>query len=195
MRLFSILLIILVSFSFLNAQFGVKAGLNMANIHTEPDSEGLEYLYRFQGALIYDLENLEKFTTRFLGAFSQKGFKQEYSWGDKDLRLNNLDLGVQLLYVIMAKQNIKFQGFFGPQLGIGINANTEYSGDKVELEYGKDLTRFDFGFNTGFIMDFGKPFICVDLNFGLTNMKKDDVDDRELTHRVLSIVGGYKFNK
>ncbi len=211
----------LAAFGTANAQefkFGVKAGVNLANLKTDlvddakmkvgfnagalgelmiTDKFGLqaELLYSMQGAKTEDFEDY--------------GFGETYRSEDK-ITLSYVNLPILAKYYIVKGFHVEA----GPQLGILVSAKDKYEttetyedfdGTLVTEKYSEtedikdDLKGIDFSFNIGLGYDFTENFFAgARYNIGLTNIY--DVNDFGLgftsfdaKNNVLSINFGYKF--
>jgi len=214
--------IALMAFAFTQAQdlkFGVKGGVNFANLNV--DFGGV---YGDYGVYGYD-DNYKMKVGFNVGAFAEykftdkwaiqpevlyslQGSKQEFS--DED---GKYDVKTNLSYVnipIMVKfyPIPKLYAEAGPQIGVLVSAKYKasekiYGNDAEQLEDNKDakdnFKSIDFGFNVGAGYEFTENlFANLRYNIGLSDIDdtvKTDEDyfDLKTKNSVISLSLGYKF--
>lgn len=173
------------SFVFANAQeikFGVKGGVNFANL--EQDANGSS-LTGFNAGGFAEIKLSEKFTLQPEVLYSTQGSDfSEDGYSDK-LKLSYLNVPVMAKFYVIQKLNVEV----GPQIGFLLSAKE--TGENVK-EFFKSV---DFGLNAGIGYDFTKNiFAGIRYYRGLLNIVHNtDGDDIKAVNSVFSISAGYKF--
>jgi hypothetical protein len=191
---------------FAQVNFGIKAGLNLANMNFKGEfSEEIEdfkkMLITFQvgGVAEFDLAESVALQTGIM--LVGKGFKLEDD--DFNAKATNNPMYLQVPVLILYKQGMFYIGG-GPYAGFGLfgKYKEEVAGDEDshDLEFGNgeddDLTPLDFGlqFEAGVILD-GNIRLGAGYGLGLTNALPEDNrgDDESWKHSVISINAAYMF--
>jgi opacity protein-like surface antigen len=175
---------ILLATGFVNAQdvkFGVKLGLNIANISGDIEDNKSLFGANLGGFAEIKLSDKLAFQPELL--FSMQGSKYE-------------DIATKLNYInipLLAKYNLneKFSVLAGPQIGFLMSAKLKDSTKSVDIKEGFNTT--DFGLNVGAGYNVTEN-ILVDAryNFGLSNILKD-ADGFSQKNSVFQLSIGYKF--
>jgi len=173
------------AFGLANAQetkFGVKAGLNMADLGGD-DADGLDSKVSFHVGGFAEIKLSDKFAFQPELVYSAQGAKAD--GGTYDLGYLNIPL--------MAKYfaTDKFSIEAGPQVGFLMSAKgNPDSGDSFDIK--DELKSTDFGFNLGAGYDFTENFSAgLRYNLGLSNII--DADGADWKNSVFSLSVGYKF--
>lgn len=187
-------------------QFGIRAGLNLANVSASED----DYSYSpdsratFHVGVIADIPLMESLYVQ-TGLFLQnKGFKIKS--GDEGFEQTAkpmyLELPVLASYRYNFSDALQLQINAGPYLAYGIggkvkNEDGDYSG---EYDYfGSDddsygVKRFDMGLQFGAGLTISKHYyLGVSYQLGLTNIADSADDDYSLKNKNLMISVGYNF--
>lgn len=190
MKKITLSIIAVLVFGFANAQetkFGVKAGVNFANLGG--DSKDTKTLVGFQVGGFTEIKLTEKFAIQPELLYSAQGAKNEDSFGGEtlkyDTKLSYLNIPVMAKYFITEAFSVEA----GPQIGILLSA-------KIDGEDFKDETKsIDFGVNFGTEYDFTENFSAgLRYNLGLSNINDGEVsDDIKVNNSVFSLSLGYKF--
>ncbi|MBL4745475.1 MAG: PorT family protein [Flavobacteriaceae bacterium] len=185
----------------MNAQtsFGVKAGVNFADI--KGDFENNSSLTSFHIGGVVEFKLSDKFSLQPELLFSAQGTKLEesedvYSYESK-IKFNYLNIPVIAKYYVMEGLSLEF----GPQLGILLSADVDSTisiNGKVDETDKMDVKEFiediDFGVNFGASYQLeNNLFFQARYNLGLVNVSKDS-DDAEMKNSVFQLSVGYKFN-
>lgn len=169
-----------------NAQIGVRAGINLANMSIE--SEGLtiepDSKLAFHLGLTYDKMINENLTFRPGLLFSSKGYSFEIDGFDEDLGASFGYLEVPLDFVYKTGAlNIHA----GPYIGILMSAKSGEDDIKDESE------SLDYGLNLGLTYNVTEQ-IGVGVNYGLglgNALKTEDGDDSTAKHKVIGLFVTY----
>ena len=201
--------------------FGIKAGLNLSNMHYEEDavtySDGFRIKHGFHlGVSVeYPINEMISFETALL--LSNKGYKHS----GKDDTGTEVNSKASLFYIdipFTAKASYRsgsavLYGIFGPYFGIGLYGKIEYErlgmGETVtlvdDISWGSDgdddLKRLDFGLTTGVGIEINSIGIGMSYTFGLANIFPNagyrnippNYNGTKGINRVLGISLSYKF--
>ena len=182
--------------------FGIKGGLNFANM-TVKDFVGnfdTKMLTRLNLGLTTEFGADKKLSFETGAFLSMKGAKQNYGTGEGSYKITYLDIP------LMAKlkfntEGVKFYGKFGPYLGIGLGGQMYDNGAGTKIQWGTSetgsaeyLKKMDYGINIGTGVEFGVVDMGLTYGMGLANISGMG-DDTKIFNRVLSLSVGYKFGK
>ena len=192
--------IAVMAFGFTNAQevkFGVKGGVNFANLTGDVDDASMKVGFNVGG--FAEIKVSDKFSVQPELLYSTQGAKEKESGSGYNAEYK-LNLGY-LNIPVMAKYYVA-QGFSleaGPQIGFLVNAKSKFESTTGGLtvsgtEDVKDnFESIDFGVNFGAGFDFTENVSAgVRYNVGLSNIAKDSGDNK-VHNSVLSLSLGYKF--
>lgn len=150
------------------AQFGVKAGLNLSSWHGDDvDDEDVDALIGFYGGVFYNLHITDNFSVEPQLVYSSTGAKS--SDGDFKDVFGSVDITALVKYVHES-------GFFvgtGPQLGIVASAEEKEDGeDDVDIKDDVKSTQIAWALAAGY--DHKSGFgVYIRYNFGLTRVFED----------------------
>lgn len=175
--------------------FGVKAGINFANLGGDADGDAITSLHA--GGVV-EIGISEKFSFQPELLFSAQGSKSEYNEdgfsAEDKLKLNYINIPLMAKFYVAEGFSVEA----GPQIGFLLSANAEgketFEGGSISYEQDvKDSVKgTDFGLNLGFGykleggLNFGARY-----NLGLSNVSEED--DAEVTNGVFQISVGYFF--
>lgn len=163
------------------AQFGVKAGLNIANLGGDDvDEEGKKSLMGIYGGIFYNIVAGESFSVQPELVYSAQGAKYEMSGISAKIALNYLNLTPLLRY--------NSSGFFvgvGPQIGFLMSAKTKADGaDDDDIKDNLKGVDFAAAIASGYEFENGFGFYGR-FNYGLSSIS--DVSDEKVFNRVFQI--------
>lgn len=172
------------------SHFGVRAGVNFANlaidnVETNVNTGfkvGLYYTYMIQNSQIAIQPEL---------LFSQKGAKKDLGSVTEKVNINYLEIPVLVKYMFNTVGNIRPEIYIGPYLGIKVGGQVKLKNKKASLS--KDLQNVesaDFGFIFGAGISFNKYNVGLRYSLGVSDI---DATNTEASNRVFSIVVGYNF--
>ena len=167
--------------------YGLKAGLNYANI----DKGNLDSKLAFHGGGFMQYKVDPFYLVQLELLYSRKGAEKII-----DYTYDYLDLSLQAKYSY-TMESVKIQPYVGGEAGYLLAANVEYdsSGRSIELDVKDDANSVVWGlvFGTDFV--FAEHFILgVRYDLGLTNILKDQDDEKvEGKHRAWMFSLGYQF--
>jgi len=169
-----------------NAQLGIRAGINLANVSVDAEGQSLEPDSRLgiHLGVTYDKMINDNLTFRPGVLFSGKGFKLEVDGIDEDF-------GVSLGYIEIPLDFVYKTGSLnihaGPYLGLLMSAKV---GDEDVKDQSESL---DYGLNLGLSYNINEQ-IGVGLNYGLglaNTTKTEDGDDSSVKNKVIGIFVTY----
>lgn len=171
--------------------WNAKAGLNMSSMSKVDESKMHPGFYTGIGAeYAFD----ETWSIRPSLLFTMKGVKQEYE-GDK-LIFNPMYIELPVMGAVSfpVTDGMNLVVSTGPYFAYGIagKCKEEYEGDKNEVDFfGNDAgKRFDLGWGVGVAAEFGKFFVDLKGEWGLTKVFDGDDSPKNSNY---SIGVGIKF--
>jgi hypothetical protein len=189
--------IAVMSFGLANAQevsYGVKAGLNVANLAPSEGDAGDARIGFNVGGFV-EIGISEKFSVQPELLFSTQGNKySETILGTKiefTQALNYINIPVLAKYYVAEGFAIEL----GPQIGIlaSANANVSAGGESASESIKDNFETIDFALAAGFSYKFTENFFAnARYNLGLSNVAKDS-GDFTLKNNVIQVGVGYKF--
>lgn len=209
------ILAITMAFS-LQAQVGVKAGVNFSNMLFEEDETSIEDLARngatkFTAGLVFILPLSDAVALQPELLFTQKGAESKYTvLGEEftnDLTYNYLDIPL-LLRLSLGDTHGEGLGIYvngGAYVGYALSGKSERSSPLGTFETdftfddADDQGRIDFGFAVGGGLTLGNVFLDVRYSHGTNNLLDDDADNsndngfKKLQHRGLALTAGIIF--
>lgn len=206
------------SFIMVDAQIGIKAGVNLANLQREGqpiDFENIEEgtVLGFEAGLMYRLSITESLKLQPELMLIQKGGTQNYEQPaiDQKTEINTFYNYIELPILLQYYLGLDGTGFFveaGPFLGIAMTGReditTELGGETFEattdFDYSEEASqkRADYGFAFGVGYVFNKISIGVRYNLGVNNLLDEDANNNndqtpKLSTRGLAVGVGYYF--
>lgn len=207
-----LLLLVITTQTFGQVQFGVKAGLNLANMTSQDDennyAKDAPYKMKtgFHAGVTAAFSVSEKFTIEPGVLYSVKGFAEEFSSANIKYNINYLEVPINGIYKIDAG-SVKVLIFAGPYLGYAISAKVKSdkailgeNGDQKEetISIGTDKEKdgvvpLDFGVNFGAGAELSGISISFQYGLGLANTSPHSENSYSSKNKVIGISLGYKF--
>lgn len=188
----AVMLLSISTVSVAQVKFGVKAGVNFANVSGDDmDDMDSRIAPLFGGFANIGLTDKLAFQPELL--YSMKGAKESGSMDGMDydatVKLSYIDVPLMLKYNISGGLNIQA----GPQLGLLMSADYEMEagGESESMDIKDELKGMDLGFNLGAGYDFGSLGVDVRYNLGLSNIA--DSDDGDIKNNAIQIGVSYAF--
>ena len=181
--------------AFAQLSYGVKAGMNLANISNAGGSikPGL-----FVGAVgEYSFND-------FVGLQAELVYSRQGYYDKSDIEgLGNMKVWARYNYInipVLAKLYLIDRSFsleLGPQFGFiaGAKNKVTVAGSTDKTDISKDsYNNFDFSFGLGvsYMFAFG-PEISLRYNIGITDIAKNNTGDTKFKNNVIQIGVGYRF--
>lgn len=183
---------------------GLKAGMNIANLHGD-DVEGLGFESKMGfcagGFITFKVANIVAIQPEVL--YTQKGNKWEEEFNGETWKvtfnLNYLEIPVLLKVIMPIQGMIKPHLFAGPYFAYNLTAKVkeEYNGQSDEEDIDEYFKDTDFGTVFGGGIDFGLPVgkIVFDARYslGLTSIDEPDDGTADVKNDAFSFMLGYAF--
>jgi len=202
------LLIIVVAFtmttkSFAQAKYGVKAGLNLANI-SEKSSAGSgnegktsKIGFHFGGTAEFPASEAVSVQTGLL--FSSKGYKISLEGGSGSLNVNYLEIPINTIYKIEIGSS-KLCLSAGPYLAYAVSGSAKFGDLELDVNIGSDDTdtfkALDYGLNIGAGVELNdKITIGLQYGIGLANISSYTGYGTSAKNNVFGISVGYMFGQ
>lgn len=153
-------------------QFGVKGGLNIANITVSNGFNGYSYstLASFNAGAFLKIPVVSFFSVQPELYYSGQGFKaDDGSGGTYSEHVNYLNIPV------LAKFTTR-SGFFletGPQIGIKLSAKDKENGISQDVSSAYNSADLDWAFGLGYKIPMAPVGIDLRYNVGITNVAND----------------------
>lgn len=186
---------------------GLKAGMNIANVHGDDvklaEALGVEFSSNIGlcvgGFVTYSLSDMFAIQPELL--FTMKGAKMEVAGYKETVKVNYLEIPVLAKLSIPTPGNVKPSLFVGPSLAIKLSAKAEWEedGESGEEDISEEVKSTDFGLVFGAGIDFGlgQGKLTVDARYtlGLTKVQKPEEEEEEVDMKngAISIMVGYSF--
>ena len=189
-------------FAFANAQevkFGVKGGLNIANVSGDVEGNKSRIGYLVGG--FAEIKISEKFSIQPELLYSAQGvnFKEEGIGFSYEGKQNNGYLNIPVMAKVYVTPKVSIE--VGPQIGFLLNSKSKVEGteDGDVIFSGEEDTKDDFE-STDFGLNFGLGYDLTEklsiggrYNLGLSNILKDAEEGEKVKNSVFSFSLGYKF--
>jgi hypothetical protein len=166
--IFSILAVTLFATSQAQIKFGVKAGLNLANL--TGDATDSKIKTDFHGGGLVEIPVGKIFAVQPEILYSGQGAKSSEDGTDFKLNLGYLNIPVLFKYNNPS-------GFFavtGPQIGFLLNAQAKAGSDHQDVKSAFNSTDFSWAFGVGYLIKSVNAGIEARFNQGLSNIAKNE---------------------
>lgn len=165
--------------------FGVKGGLNFANIGG--DASGVEYKPDFHVGLFLIDKKSETFAIMPEIVFSRQGAQASAS---NKIKINYSYINIPLMLSYFPTEQVFLQA--GPQLGILVEGKITDGTDTQNIK--DQLNNIDFGLGFGIGGNFERSIISARYNLGIANTAKDSQDGGKYPNQVFQLSIGFKMN-
>ncbi len=195
-------LVFLLLVQLVNAQtFGVKGGVNFANVTIS--SSGMEVSPKsivgiHLGPVVeFELQESLYLNTGLL--YSLKGYKVDMEDfeeldGEAKETFNILEIPINLAYKFALSETSNFAIQAGPYLGYALSGKSKWGDESEDIDFGEDgYKRMDFGIGFGPALEFGPVVASLNYQIGLANMADDD--EVKVKNKVFQISVAYMFGK
>ena len=156
-----------------STQFGVKAGLNIANL--KASASGISFSMQSKmgahGGLFANIPVSTNFRIQPEAVFSMEGSELEIMDEKATSSLSYLNIPVMLQYTASG-----FYGETGPQLGLLLAAKDKANGESMDSKEAYETINLSWGVGAGYRMTNGLGF-GARYNFGLSNIAKTEAND------------------
>jgi hypothetical protein len=211
LKLFTVTMLLAISFSAYSQIIRVKAGANLANFvekndnTTYSDDYKLKPGFHFGPMAEFPLTDLINFETGLL--VSSKGYKYEESEADYEYKekLKLLYVDIPLTAKVYFESNdLRIFGFAGPQLGLALdgtvcleetNGGDSYE-EEFDIDFGNDentdhLKKIEISAIIGVGVEINALQISVHYNPGLLNISADSRDGQVTRNNVIGVSASY----
>jgi hypothetical protein len=187
--------------AFSQISFGVKAGLNLANVITDDDTYDPQILPSFQAGAVVEFGLTESIALQSGVSVQGKGFKAEYTVLGLTFKSSANPVYLQVPLHILYKGNGFFVGV-GPYVGYGITGKykTDVGGqsDSENISFGNseadDWSAVDFGVGAQAGVKLGSIRIGAGYDLGLSNtVPKDSPSNLNIKNGVINVFAAYMF--
>lgn len=168
-----------------STHFGLKAGVNVANIKIENAGDGDSRVGFHAGGLAH-IHISRYFALQPEVMFSAQGRRETI--GGLDFKTNLSYINVPVLAQYMAGSGFRLQT--GPQLGILIDAETGVEDETSDVTNSYKTVDFSWAFGASYLTNSGFGFDAR-YNLGLSNI--NDLSSREVKNRVFQVGVFYQF--
>ena len=195
-RLFTILSVIMLTFSVSAQEFGVQAGMNMANLSGE-DMETDMKMGIFGGVIaVFSLTDVMTLETGAL--YSEKGAQDEEIEEEIGIKMSLAFSYIVIPLNIAYSVSDQISLIAGPYVGLLIYANSKMSGEFLgqtideEEDIKEDIANIDFGINIGASFSINESIsVGVGYELGLADIGSEG--DFDATHSNIHIGMSYSF--
>ena len=194
MKTLSIFLILIMTLAFAgaaNAQgaaFGLKAGVNFANIAGD-DTDDLSSRTGFIGGGFVEFPMSPAISIQPEVFYSQKGAKFTELNTDVSIKLDYIDIPVLFKYTL-AGESTRPYFLLGPSVGFSINSELSADGESADLD---NVASTDFGLVFGFGVKFQKFLFEGRYALGMSNIIDDDTDTDSINNTAFQLLLGSSF--
>lgn len=195
MRL-SLLLLLYLGFMFNSAvaqQFGIKAGINYANVNSSDDIDK-DNIIRYQFGVVAKTERDGLLQGQAAILFSQRGYKINFGGLSGTNRISYIDIPLDLVLKFGLSDDSGILVLGGPYFSYAVNSRFVDSDGSILNGFKSasyNVKRFDSGFNLGAGVDFSNFRITGTYTYGLTD--NGSTTSGTATNRVFVLAGALFF--
>ncbi len=175
-----------------NVKFGLKAGLNVANV------SNLESEIKFDSRMAYHVGAMaeigltERFAVQPEVLFSVQGVRKKEGGATATFNLNYVNVPVMAKYYVIDGLSLEV----GPQVGFLTTGEFKLEGAGEEngtVDVKDNLKKVDFGLNFGTSYNYQNFNLGVRYNLGLTDISKEREEGDASKNGVFQVSLGYFF--
>ncbi len=170
--------------------FGVKAGVNVATLSTDTDSE-LSQKIGLVGGVFAGRTINERLSMRVEGLFSQRGAKEQVGSVDTSVNLTYFDLPLLAVFGNTTTDGTHFHAFTGPQVSFRLSANVKEDASDFTVDLKDETKGVDFGWTLGAGVERDRLSFDVRYTLGLTNAD-NSASDASIKNRTFAVMVGYR---
>ena len=195
--IFIICLFMLVQVS-MAQKFGLKGGVNFASMSFSSGGYDISPKsivgLHFGPVADFKLSESLCFNTGIL--YSLKGYKEKVQDESTSVKLNYLEIPLNLAYKFSINETSRFFIQAGPYLGYALSGKMKIDDQSESIDFDKDeVKRFDFGLGAGLGFELGPIAPSVSYQLGLSNVSDSSEDDMTIKNKVFQISVAYMFGK
>jgi hypothetical protein len=180
-----------------NDHYGIKGGMNMSNLSTDPAGlEDADTLQSFALGIWYGRPLNRQFSLLAEGLYSVKGDAESGDEYDVSTKVSYLDIPVLAKMGFMHGGPIQPSVFLGPSMALNLSAKSRFEGEgsEIEVDVKDQMNTFDLGLVVGGGVEFpvGKRSFGVELRYskGLTNAVDENANG-DAHNNVLAVMGSF----
>jgi outer membrane immunogenic protein len=177
--------------------FGVKGGVNFANLNFEGEGADVNFDRRtgFVGGLFMVWPGNSRTALQVEALFSQKGTKLNDEGEEGTIKLDVLDIPVLARFSSGGAGTTSFHVFGGPSFGFKLRARATgaLTDDGGSEDIGDDVKQLDFAVVAGVGVEMNRITLDARQSWGLSNIVKDPDDDEKVKTRTFSVMLGIRF--
>lgn len=180
--------------------FGVKGGLNVANLDFDPEDESPDSRMGLVLGVVVTQPIRNRFGLQIEGLYVQKGAKDEFSEEGLNFKstfkLDYIEIPVLANIALTSSDQVKFSVLAGPSFAFLVNDKqvTEVNGDEEESDIG-EVKSYDVGFALGGAVQTGQFLIDARYTWGLVNINDDPDDDGKVKNKGFMFTVGWLFGR
>jgi len=187
--------------SFAQIRWGVKAGLNIANVTAKTDAGSIDFYKNKTGFHLGVTAEVPVSGNLFFEPallFTTKGYKIDESLIKGSANINIIELPLNLLYKFDVS-SVKLFALAGPYVGFALSGKSKVDGQETEsikIGTNKDEDNYkplDFGLNFGAGVEISNITVGVQYGLGLANLSPQTDGGFSAKNKVIGISVGYKF--
>jgi hypothetical protein len=169
---------------------GVKVGINFSDVSQDPEESGCcDKKTGFIGGLFTTFSFNETLALQPEFLFTMRGAKfSEDDLEDVSAKLDYFEIPVFLRADFSSSPNRAFV-LFGPTFAFNTKAKFSFEGESEDFK--DDVETLDIGFAIAGGFQFGPGSVEIRYTHSFSDALK--ADDEEARHRVISILGGFRF--
>jgi opacity protein-like surface antigen len=179
------------------AGWGVKGGVNFANLHFEDadDDVNMDNRIGFVGGVFITLPAGAHFDVQPEFLYSQKGSSIDELGVSAKTKIDYAEIPILFRYRSAPVNQSAFVLFGGPSMGFKVSAKAtaEFDGQTESEDIDEFVESFDFGIVFGAGFETGRFVLDGRYTWGLSNLNKDETDPTNVKNRVISLMAGVRF--
>ena len=167
-----------------NAQmrFGVKGGVNLANVSTSEKSVTYNSALGFHAGIVLDAPLSESISIQPNLLYSQKGFSLDASGVTAKATFNYIEIPVNFLFHVTDALTIGAGPYLGYALSASAKATFNGQSQTTDVDFDNKSQRIDYGLNitAGYEVIEGLV-VSANYSLGLANLNKDATSSSTIT--------------
>jgi hypothetical protein len=175
--------------------WGIKGGVNFATLTLDQDvGPDFEYRIGLVAGGFFTFPLGERFDVQPEVLYTQRGATLDALGVDATIKLDSLEVPVLVRYGL-GSGGRGLVLFGGPSVGFKLRAEASAAlgGTEADEDISDEIEDVDFGLVFGAGWEAGRFSIDGRYTWGLTGIGVDPVEEGKTTHRVISILVGYRF--
>jgi hypothetical protein len=178
-----------------STSWGIKGGVNFATLSLDQEiSPDFEYRIGLVAGGFFTFPLGEQFDVQPEALFTQRGATLDALGVDATIKLDSLEVPVLVRYGL-GQGGRGLVLFGGPSVGFKLRAeaSASFGGTEADEDISDEIEDVDFGLVFGAGWESGRFSIDGRYTWGLTGIGVDPAGEGNTTHRVISVLVGYRF--